>query len=85
MKEMLRVKPRGWSVVWREGTISVRPPERDKCKFSITESVSDDADLTVGRFDRALNYWTGFTKSAARAEELFEHLASRVDEGDGHS
>jgi hypothetical protein len=80
MNEILRIKPSGWSVVWRTKSISVRPPNRDRCKFDIRPSLVDDNNVTVCRFDRALNYWTSYTQCSAEAEALFAHLASLVDE-----
>jgi hypothetical protein len=83
MNDLLRVRPHGWSVTRSGDSLSVRPPDRDRCRFRV--SFLSDGGLSVGRFDRALNHWTGFEHiepSALSAHAVFEHLQRRTD-GDG--
>lgn len=59
LQVLLRVlrdaKPQGWSVVWRENEISVRPSDRSVGKFSITPDL--DGGWRVAFFCRELNIW----------------------------
>jgi hypothetical protein len=83
MNDLLRVRPHGWSVTRSGESLSVRPPDRAQCKFSV--SFVSDGRLSVGRFDRALNHWTGFEyiePSALSADAVFKHLLRRT-ESDG--
>src|SRR5687768_15656723 len=78
--ELLRIKPRGWSVTRAKRSLSVRPPDRKRCKFKL--SFFSDGQLSVGRFDHALNHWTGFEHidpSFLNAGAVFAHLQQRVE------
>ena len=83
MNDLLRVRPHGWSVTRSGDALSVRPPDRNRCKFRI--SFERDGRLSVARFDRALNHWTGFEyiePAVLDADVLLEHLQRRT-EADG--
>jgi hypothetical protein len=82
MNGLLRIRPHGWSVTRSGESLSVRPPDRDRCKFRVR--FVSDGSLAIMQFDRALNHWTRcdyVAPSAVNAEAVFEHLRRRT-EGD---
>jgi hypothetical protein len=77
--ELLRAKPRGWSVTRAGQSLSIRPPDRTQCKFSLY--YLNDGSLAVGRFDRTLNHWTGhqyIKPESLSAHSVFEQLLRRT-------
>src|SRR5437879_3691113 len=55
-EDLKRSKPQGWSVVWGDRQIIVRPEDRELGKFSLTPSTSEQ--VYVCFFGRPENSWT---------------------------
>lgn len=53
--DLRRMKSKGWSVIFSDNEIIVRPKDRTVGKFSITSSRDDLLYATF--FSRQLNYW----------------------------
>src|SRR5438132_4363212 len=55
-QDLKRQKPQGWSVVWGEAQIIVRPADRAVGKFFLAQS--DAKDVYVSFFRHTANCWT---------------------------
>lgn len=54
MREMMRIKPRGWSLVPGAKQVVLRPPAREIGKFTVMH-LRDE--FRIHFFDRSLNHW----------------------------
>ncbi|MBN2136686.1 MAG: hypothetical protein JW720_02660 [Sedimentisphaerales bacterium] len=57
LTELNDLKPKGWSVVWRDGRISVRPDNRKLGKFVISHR---NDTFTVGFFSNRDKKWIAY-------------------------
>jgi hypothetical protein len=82
LAEHLReIKPRGWSVVFSENEVVVRPEDRTIGKFSITAVRKDQ--FSAAFFSRELNIWNKreyFEVNRAVAVHIKEWMQSEVDD-----
>jgi hypothetical protein len=73
------IKTQGWSVIFSENEVVVRPADRTIGKFSIT-SVRD-GQFAAGFFSRALNIWNKrkyFEANGSTAVRVKEWMESEV-------
>ena len=72
MREMKRIKPRGWSLVPGAKQLVLRPPAREAGKFTVMH-LRDG--FWIHFFDRSLDHWTESATIAPGASAPAELLA----------
>ena len=73
------IKPQGWSVVFSENEVVVRPEDRTTGKFSIT--AVREGQFCVAFFSRELNIWNkrdSFAVNHAAAVQIKEWMQSEA-------
>ena len=78
---MRRIKPKGWSVVWRTNEVSVRPADRSLGRFSAIYSERHGYGLSF--FCRALGVWNKhrrFQDNSSVVERIVCWMVQAVDD-----
>jgi hypothetical protein len=73
LREMLALRPPGWSVVRGENEIVLRAPDRALGKFSVM--IDTRGGFRIHFFDRALNHWAEGRTFAAGPDAAAELVA----------
>ena len=72
--DLIRFKPRGWSVVRRGNQIQIRPRDRESCKFVVRRNVEKAGMLTIGRYDRLADSWGEWFDCPPEPGRIYESL-----------